>query len=104
MRFPNCVCPNSDHPSPGKGRGAPEIDIIEASVDLSFRLGEASQSVQFAPFDDLYTPNYEHMKIYNKEKTHINNYRGNSFQQSKNIIFLFLIYLLFSIFMYHVLK
>ncbi|CCJ28828.1 unnamed protein product [Pneumocystis jirovecii] len=86
MRFPNCVCPNSDHPSPGKGRGAPEIDIIEASVDLSFRLGEASQSVQFAPFDDLYTPNYEHMKIYNKEKTHINNYRGNSFQQTFSCI------------------
>ncbi|KAG4303980.1 hypothetical protein PORY_002633 [Pneumocystis oryctolagi] len=86
MRFPSCSCPNSDHPSPGKGRGAPEIDIIEASVDLKFRLGEASQSVQFAPFDESHTPDYSHMKIFDTGKTHINNYRGNPFQQTFSCI------------------
>ncbi|QSL65604.1 hypothetical protein MERGE_002917 [Pneumocystis wakefieldiae] len=86
MKLPGCTCPNSDHPSPGKGRGAPEIDIIEASVDLSLHIGEASQSVQFAPFDTLHQPNYDHMVIHNSEKTHINPYKGNVFQQTFSCI------------------
>ncbi|KAG5439712.1 hypothetical protein PCK2_000752 [Pneumocystis canis] len=86
MKFPSCVCPKSDHPNPGRGRGAPEMDIIEASVDLNIRLGEASQSVQFAPFDDLYTPRYEHTKIFNSDITRVNSYRGNSFQQTISCI------------------
>nr|AAQ72769.1 beta-1,6-glucan synthetase [Pneumocystis carinii] len=86
MKLPGCTCPNSDHPSPGKGRGAPEIDIIEASVDLSLHIGEASQSVQFAPFDIQHKPNYDHMIIYNAEKTHINPYHGNVFQQTFSCI------------------
>ena len=34
------------HPSVGVGRGAPEIDALEASVDMNIGLGTASQSYQ----------------------------------------------------------
>ena len=33
QRLTSCGCKGSDHPTPGKGRGAPEIDIIEVSGD-----------------------------------------------------------------------
>lgn len=33
QRLTSCGCPNEDHPTPGTGRGAPEIDIIEVSGD-----------------------------------------------------------------------
>jgi beta-glucanase (GH16 family) len=62
MRLPGCACPNSDHPSPGKARSAPEIDVIEGSTaalngDGPF-IGSASQSLQTAPFDIWYMPDY----------------------------------------------
>jgi hypothetical protein len=56
-----CTCKGEDHPGPdtGKGRGAPEIDIIEAERnknDMYFGgLGQVvSQSAQFAPFTHDY--------------------------------------------------
>lgn len=63
MRLPACTCQGEDHPTPGKSRGAPEIDVIEASVHLfdlekGFQLGDVSQSMQVAPFDIWYLPNY----------------------------------------------
>lgn len=52
QRLANCVCPGEDHPTPGKGRGAPEIDIIEVSADYGGKeLGVATQSYQIAPYD-----------------------------------------------------
>lgn len=62
MRLPSCTCANEDHPSPGKSRSAPEIDVIEASVvslgppGSSRQIGGASQSCQIAPFDIWYQP------------------------------------------------
>jgi beta-glucan synthesis-associated protein KRE6 len=63
MRLPACTCQGEDHPTPGKSRGAPEIDVIEASVhtfdlEKGFQLGDVSQSMQVAPFDIWYLPNY----------------------------------------------
>lgn len=62
MRLPACTCENEDHPTPGKSRSAPEIDAIEGSVGpldaLNNEIGVASQSVQFAPFDIWYQPDY----------------------------------------------
>ena len=60
MRLPSCTCAGEDHPSPGRSRSAPEIDVIEASV-LSLgsqgnQIGGASQSCQIAPFDIWYQP------------------------------------------------
>ena len=33
QRLTSCGCKGEDHPTPGTGRGAPEIDIIEVSAD-----------------------------------------------------------------------
>lgn len=62
MRLPGCACPGSDHPSPGHARSAPEIDVIEGSTaplngDGPY-IGSASQSLQAAPFDIWYMPDY----------------------------------------------
>ncbi|BFZ64405.1 beta-glucan synthesis-associated protein [Saitoella coloradoensis] len=82
MRLPSCTCSGEDHPNQGVGRSAPEIDAIEAAVDGDHMLGHASQSLQVAPFDIFYTPNFEYMEIYNTSISQINTYRGGSFQQS----------------------
>jgi len=48
QKLPSCVCKEDEnmHPSVGIGRGAPEIDALEASVDMNISLGTASQSYQ----------------------------------------------------------
>jgi len=49
QRLPSCTCHGEDHPSPGTGRGAPEIDALEASADFNLGtngVGVASQSSQ----------------------------------------------------------
>lgn len=63
MRLPACTCENAEHPSPGKSRSAPELDVIEASVeplngDENMVVGSVSQSLQIAPFDLWYMPDY----------------------------------------------
>ena len=62
MRLPACTCNGEDHPTPGKSRSAPEIDVIEASVGpldaIGNQVGVVSQSFQVAPFDIWYQPDY----------------------------------------------
>ncbi|KAL4876052.1 beta-1,6 glucan synthetase [Aspergillus karnatakaensis] len=87
MRLPGCTCPGSDHPSPGRARSAPEIDVIEASVsplndDETKIIGSVSQSLQMAPFDIWYMPDYDYTAVYNQDVTQINNYRGGPYQQA----------------------
>ncbi|KAJ1884177.1 hypothetical protein LPJ66_010736, partial [Kickxella alabastrina] len=89
QRLNACVC-SGDHPSPGVGRGAPEIDIFEGSVTNN--LISLSMSDQVAPFD-------YHYAINRKDYTHIwnelplgkpdtaggaraNSYIGGTYQQS----------------------
>ncbi|CRG89002.1 Beta-glucan synthesis-associated protein SKN1 [Talaromyces islandicus] len=85
MRLPACSCPGADHPSPGKSRGAPEIDVIEASVTVldqfEDRIGVVSQSLQLAPYDIWYMPNYDFTAVYDPRITSINSYRGGPFQE-----------------------
>ena len=64
MRLPGCTCAGEDHPTPGKARTAPEIDVLEASnaplgssVGAVNYIGQVSQSCQLAPFDIWYAPN-----------------------------------------------
>ncbi|EEH42350.2 uncharacterized protein PADG_07170 [Paracoccidioides brasiliensis Pb18] len=87
MRLPACTCKGEDHPNPGKSRSAPEIDVIEASVHaldpkLPSTIGDVSQSVQVAPFDVWYMPNFEFYELYNPSISSINNYRGGPYQQA----------------------
>lgn len=82
QKLPSCVCPGADHPTPGTGRGAPEIDVIEASVDPNNRIGIVTQSYQVAPFDIWYHPNYDFVEIPNYNTTQMNGYCGGPFQQA----------------------
>lgn len=80
QRLNSCTCKNEDHPNPGTGRGAPEIDALEGSVGP--KLGVASQSLQVAPFDIWYIPDYNFIEIYNSSVTSMNTYAGGMFQQA----------------------
>ncbi|USW50189.1 Putative beta-glucan synthesis-associated protein Skn1/Kre6/Sbg1 [Septoria linicola] len=83
QRLPSCTCRNEDHPSPGTGRGAPEIDIIEVSADWGNKgLGVATQSYQVAPFDVFYYPNYDFMEIPDYRFSYVNTYTGGPFQEA----------------------
>ncbi|KAH8804769.1 beta-glucan synthesis-associated protein-domain-containing protein [Xylogone sp. PMI_703] len=77
-----CTCEGEDHPSPGTGRGAPEIDIFEGSVDPNNRIGVVTQSAQIAPFDIWYRPNADFMQIPNYNTTQMNTYCGGPYQQA----------------------
>lgn len=86
MRLPACTCRGEDHPSPGKSRSAPEIDVIEAT-NAPYNaagdvVGHASQSFQVAPFDIWYYPDYEHIEVYDYSITSVNTYRGGPYQQA----------------------
>ncbi|QRG40953.1 hypothetical protein FDK38_005447 [Candidozyma auris] len=83
QRLNACTCPGDDHPNPGTGRGAPEIDIIEAETDTNtMKLGLASQSYQIAPMDIWYYPDYSFLEIHNHEITSANVYTGGPIQQA----------------------
>ncbi|KAL4978552.1 beta-glucan synthesis-associated protein-domain-containing protein [Aspergillus desertorum] len=82
MRLPACTCPGSDHPSPGRSRSAPEVDVIEASLspfngDDGRTVGSMSQSLQMAPFDIWYMPDYAVSGITNLNKDW---YNGKAYQ------------------------
>ncbi|KAF7713508.1 Beta-glucan synthesis-associated protein [Penicillium ucsense] len=86
MRLPGCACPGSDHPTPGRARSAPEIDVIEGSTAALNEngpfVGTASQSLQAAPFDLWYMPDYDYTAVYDTSITQINAYRGGIYQQA----------------------
>lgn len=82
QRLSSCTCSGEDHPNAGVGRGAPEIDIIEGEVDTTMGFGVASQSLQLAPFDIWYMPDYDWVEIYNSSVTTMNTYAGGPLQQA----------------------
>ncbi|KAK9710769.1 beta-glucan synthesis-associated protein [Basidiobolus ranarum] len=79
QRLNKCVCPGEDHPNPGVGRGAPEIDIFEVSIN-NHKVGVASLSDQVAPFDLDYTANGKYMHFYDT-KAWRNGWPGGPLQQ-----------------------
>ncbi|KAF8895468.1 glycoside hydrolase family 16 protein [Infundibulicybe gibba] len=86
QRVSACTCPGSDHPGPSvnKGRGVPEIDIIETQVDVDTFRGQVSQSFQVAPFNNQYqfTNTSPAATIYDNDVTLFNTYKGGPFQQA----------------------
>jgi beta-glucanase (GH16 family) len=82
QKLASCVCDGEDHPTPGTGRGAPELDVLEASVDPINRIGVVTQSLQVAPFDNLYRPNSDFMAMPDYNTTQMNGYCGGPFQQA----------------------
>ncbi|KAF9534461.1 glycoside hydrolase family 16 protein [Crepidotus variabilis] len=79
-----CTCPGSDHPGPrvDVGRGVPEIDILEATVDVSNFRGQASQSFQIAPYDFNHEVDHSKETIYDTNITLPNTYTGGPLQQA----------------------
>lgn len=86
QRLNSCTCKGEDHPNPGVGRGAPEIDAIEAEADTTLKVGVASQSMQLAPFDIWYMPDYKFIEVHNSSITTMNTYTGGPFQQALSAI------------------
>jgi beta-glucanase (GH16 family) len=82
QKLASCTCSGEDHPNPGTGRGAPEIDVLEGSVDPNNRIGVVTQSLQVAPFDVWYNPNYDFAAIPNYNTTQMNSYCGGPYQQA----------------------
>lgn len=85
QRLSACNCPGYDHPGPeGVGRGAVEIDMIEAQMDLDVNRGMVSQSAQVAPYDDYYQFNNDSdaAVIYDESVTRYNKYLGSVYQQA----------------------
>lgn len=86
QRLPSCTCPGEDHPTPGTGRGAPEIDVIEAGAFPGYPgpqgLPIATQSYQVAPFDINYYPNYNFTAFPDLTLSGLNTYTGGPFQQA----------------------
>lgn len=63
QKLSGCTCKGEEHPGPNTrtGRGAPEIDIIEAqNSNAAGRMqGEVSQSAQIAPYGALDLPQFK---------------------------------------------
>jgi beta-glucan synthesis-associated protein KRE6 len=75
-----CTCPGEDHPGPTntQGRGAPEIDVLEAEANKQTGVGQVvSQSAQFAPFTQDYDYDPTQFTIYNSQTTIPNTYVGS---------------------------
>ena len=80
-----CTCSGEDHPGPSnsKGRGVPEIDILEVERNKTTdSTGQVvSQSAQFAPFTHDYTyvnDTADAWTIYDPSITRPNDYKGSA--------------------------
>ncbi len=83
QRLPSCTCPGEDHPTPGTGRGAPEIDIIEVGATYPpHNMPIATQSYQVAPFDVYWYPNYNYTAFPDYSVSWYNGYTGGPYQQA----------------------
>ncbi|KAF2233596.1 glycoside hydrolase family 16 protein [Viridothelium virens] len=82
QRLPSCTCGGQDHPTPGNGRGAPEIDILEASADQVSQVGLVTQSYQVAPFDVWYMPDRQYTEFPDYNLSYPNSYVGGPYQQA----------------------
>lgn len=82
QRLSSCICDADKHlhPNPGVGRGAPEIDIIEATTASGY--STASQSLQVAPMDIWWLVDYNFIEIYNHSVTEMNGWTGGPIQQA----------------------
>jgi len=83
QRLSSCTCPGEDHPTPGTGRGAPEIDIIEVGATYPpHNMPIATQSYQVAPFDIYWYPNYNFTAFPDYGLSWYNGYTGGPYQQA----------------------
>ena len=85
MRTGACTCAGEDHPGPNNrvGRSAPEIDILEAQNTQG--VGEASQSLQTAPYDaDCECPDFFFSLMNFPAETFLCDFQTNGTNLSRN--------------------
>lgn len=84
MRTSACTCPGEDHPGPNVnvGRSSPELDVLEAQTAQG--VGQASQSLQTAPYDESYQWNNgsDYVTLYNPDISKFNSYIGGVYQEA----------------------
>ncbi|KAJ7062523.1 beta-glucan synthesis-associated [Mycena amicta] len=93
QRLSRCVCPGESHPGPVHqdgtyvGRSVPEIDMFEAQSQNA-KIGQVSQSAQFAPFDAGYawSNSSDSMTIADPTLSHQNSYAGGVYQQASSVV------------------
>ncbi|KAG9006630.1 hypothetical protein FRB94_000556 [Tulasnella sp. JGI-2019a] len=94
QRLSACTCSGEDHPGPKAadgsfvGRGAPEIDVLEATVDGRTLTGKVSQSAQWAPYNSQYIPSVSNqtLTILEPSIVEVNSYVGGVFQQTTSAL------------------
>jgi len=52
QKLASYVCEGEDHPNHGTGRGAPKIDVLEATVDRDLSSGVVTQTLQVVRFPE----------------------------------------------------
>jgi len=89
QRLSACTCKGDEHPGPrnSKGRGAPEIDILEAQVDYH-GYGSGSQSMQVAPFDAAWAWKNDSTAYINHigDRLTLNDWKGSITQESASAV------------------
>ncbi|KAI5956461.1 hypothetical protein KGF54_000936 [Candida jiufengensis] len=80
QKLSKCTCFGEDHPKLGVGRGAPEIDIIEGLFEYNQTWGV--QTLQVAPFDEWWRPDYDYIGIENNNETIVREDVGTIYQES----------------------
>ena len=73
------------HPGPhtSRGRGVPELDVIEALINVGTGVGEVSQTMQIAPYDPdyIWTNTSATYSMTDTWETALNEYHGGVYQQ-----------------------
>lgn len=82
QRLSKCTCYGEDHPNFGVGRGAPEIDIIEGYHDPYGNWSLGAQTLQVAPFDPWWRPDYDFMVIPNQHVSFLKSITGTPTQEA----------------------
>lgn len=82
QRLSKCTCYGEDHPNLGTGRGAPEIDLIEGFHNPHYKTFLGMQTLQVAPFDPWYRPDYDYMEIFDSNITSMKSSTGTPTQQA----------------------
>ncbi|GJJ10040.1 hypothetical protein Clacol_004266 [Clathrus columnatus] len=90
QKLSSCTCKGEPHPGPIRpdgtfvGRGAPEIDVLEAQVNPVSDIGTVSQSCQWAPFDASYIwdNSSANIQINDPTITQLNPYKGGALQEA----------------------
>jgi beta-glucanase (GH16 family) len=89
-RWASCTCPGyeNEHPGPNinTGRNVPEIDLVEAQIEVSRATGQVSQSFQVAPFNGYYKIDNSSIEVQDDILTSMNSYWGGQYQQAASYL------------------